>query len=148
MEKHLPPAAVKGFFSSKSSSTGSETEPRHCSSAALAHRRVLSHRMGFYSCFPCLCRPVWCEIVSPTLTQTSRPCRLHLLLCQGFPPPAAGTEQQHSHVQGWLRAVPACRSALQSMASLHGNPEQMISRTCPPVSASVPKFWSFNHPHL
>lgn len=71
MEKHLPPAAVKGFFSSKCSNADSETEPRHCSSAALAHRRILSHGMGFYSCFLCLCRPVWYEIVSPTLTQTS-----------------------------------------------------------------------------
>lgn len=71
MEKHLPPAAVKGSFSSKSSSTDSETEPRRCSSAALAHRHLLSHGMGFYSCFLCLCRPVWWEIVSPTLAQTS-----------------------------------------------------------------------------
>lgn len=31
MQKHLPPAAVKGFFSSKCSNTDSETEPRHCS---------------------------------------------------------------------------------------------------------------------
>lgn len=45
MEKHLPPAAVKGFFSSKCSSTDPETEPRHCSLAALAHRHILSHRM-------------------------------------------------------------------------------------------------------
>lgn len=124
-EKHLPPAAVKGFFSSKCSNTDSETEPRHCSSAALAHRHSLSHGMSFYSCFLCLCRPVWCEIVSPTFTQTSV-LRLFLALPPPSPPVLEISTSTFLHRAG-APAQPQPRLAQLSASLQEHAPKRAIS---------------------
>lgn len=58
MEKLLPPAAIKGFFSCECRNTDSETESSHCSSAALANAHILSHKTSFYFYFLFLRRPV------------------------------------------------------------------------------------------
>lgn len=125
MEKHLPPAAVKGFFSSKSSSTGSETEPRRCSSAALAHRHILSHGMGFYSCFLCLCRPAWCEIVSPTLTQTS--VSRHFSTLPPPPPAVPGISTSSCQHRAGAGAQPRPRLAQVSASLQECAPKRGIS---------------------
>ena len=152
MEKHLPPAAVKGFFSCKCSNTDSETESSHCSSAALANRRILSHRMAFYFYFLFLCRPVrigtrFCHAHSLTdvSVEALHGRAAYISCCAGgfhvhLRAWVTKQENMHSHVQGSLGLVPGCKNRFQSVASLDGNPKQTISRTRPPVSASVSKF--------